>query len=145
MQVTGIDRAFQVGMIITVSSLTISSIVPNYEINHIPSGVAHSERALTIKHDIQTKDQSNSCIYSVSVLVFDGETLNRISNALVEFKTPSTSIISNKTDSSGSTVFSLTLEKEAHQKNCTETLLSQGYSIEAFSQGYVGQGIGTIS
>jgi hypothetical protein len=143
--VTGILRAFQVGTIITVSSLIFAGMVPNYEINLIPPGIAHSEGALTIKHDIQTKDQSNNCIYSVFILVFDSETLKRNSNALVEFKTPFTGIVTNNTDSSGSTVVSLTLEKQPQQKNCTETLLSQGYSIEVFSQGYVGQGIGTIS
>ncbi|MGH9950137.1 MAG: hypothetical protein ACRD5J_00790 [Nitrososphaeraceae archaeon] len=142
---TGILRAFQVGTIITASSLIFAGMVPNYEINLIPPGIAHSGGALTIKHDIQTKDQSNSCIYSVSILVFESETLKRVSNASVEFKTPVTGIVTNKTDSSGSTVVSLTLEKQPQQKNCTETLLSRGYSIEVFSQGYVGQGIGTIS
>jgi DNA-binding winged helix-turn-helix (wHTH) protein len=37
------------------------------------------------------------------------------------------------------------LEKKQEQESCIETLVSQGYSIEATTNEYIGYGIGTIS
>jgi len=135
-------------MIITVSLSIFALIASSYNAYLVPIAIAYSEATaapLTFKHYIQTSNQSNICIYSISVLVLDSEKLKPISNALVEFKTPLTDTISNKTDLDGGTVISLTLEKEPHQESCTGTLHSQGYSIEAFREGYEGYGFGSIS
>lgn len=118
---------------------------------------AFSERALNFTHDIQTKYQSNSCSYFVSIRVLDDMTMDAITSALVEFKTPLTGNISNKTDPDGMTLVTFTLQTsrigpmedqhtgQEQQINCIKTLLSQGYSIEVSKEGYAGQGIGTIS
>jgi hypothetical protein len=102
-----------------------------------------SEGTLTIKHDIQTTNKSNICMYSISVQVLNNQTLEVVSNALVEFMTPN-AISSNITGSDGNTLISLTLEKSPLQKDCTEALLSQGYSIEASREGYIGYGFGKV-
>jgi hypothetical protein len=102
-----------------------------------------SEGTLTIKHDILATNKSNICMYSISVQVLNNQTLEVVSNALVEFMTPN-AISSNITDTEGNTLISLTLEKSPLQKNCTEALLSQGYSIEASRKGYIGYGIGKV-
>lgn len=107
--------------------------------------VAYAEQALIIKHHIQAKSQSSTCEYSISVSVSDNKTLRAIPNALVELKTPLTGAVSNTTDQEGGAVFSLTLEKKPQPESCIDTLLSQGYSIEAESRGYTGQGIGRVS
>ncbi len=70
--------------------------------------------------------------------------MKAIPNALVEFKTPLAGIVANTTDQWGSTAISLSLEKKPSQESCIETLFSQGYSIEAPSNGYTGLGISTI-
>lgn len=102
-----------------------------------------SEDTLTIKHDIQTTNKSNTCMYFISVQVLNNQTMEVVSNALVKFLTPK-AISSNITDTEGNTLFSLTLEKSPLHENCTEALLSQGYSIEASREGYIGYGIGKV-
>ncbi|MGH9984076.1 MAG: hypothetical protein ACRD8W_08980 [Nitrososphaeraceae archaeon] len=64
---------------------------------------------------------------------------------MVEFKTPIIGTISNTTDQEGDALISLTLEKMPQRESCIDTLIAQGYSIEAESRGYTGQGIGTVS
>lgn len=102
-----------------------------------------SEDTLTIKHEIQTTNKSNICMYSISVQVLNNQTMEVVSNALVKIMTPK-AISSNITDTEGNTLISLTLEKSPLQKNCTEALLSQGYFIEASREGYIGYGIGKV-
>jgi len=124
-----------------VFALTLASLGTNADL--FP--VAHAEQSLIIEHHIQAKTQSSSCEYSISVSVSDNKTLRAIPNALVEFKTPLTGAVSNTTDQEGGAVISLTLEKKPQPESCMDTLLSQGYSIEAESRGYTGQGIGRVS
>lgn len=124
-----------------VFALTLASL----EINADLFPVAYAEQALIIKHHIQANSQSSTCEYSISVSVSDNKTLRAIPNALVELKTPLTGAASNTTDLKGGAVFSLTLEKKPQPESCIDTLLSQGYSIEAESRGYTGQGIGRVS
>ena len=124
-----------------VFALTLASL----EINADLFPVAYAEQALIIEHHIQAKSQSSTCEYSISVSVSDNKTLRAIPNSLVELKTPLTGAVSNTTDQEGGAVFSLTLEKKPQPESCIDTLLSQGYSIEAESRGYTGQGIGRVS
>lgn len=132
-------------MIIT-ASWTIFSLALFDDITNLASStIAFSEGALIVKHDIQTTNKSNSCMYTISVQVLNNQTLEVMPNALVEFKTPVSNTISNNTDKEGNTSISFVLEKGPQQKNCTETLLSQGYFIEAFKEGYRGYGVGKVS
>ncbi len=68
-----------------------------------------------------------------------------IPSALVKFKTPLIGTITNTTDLGGKTVISLSLEKKQQHESCITALISQGYSIEATTKGFIGQGIGAIS
>ena len=104
--------------------------------------LAHAEQGLTIEHNIQAKSQLNNCTYFVLILVWDNKTMESIPNALVELKTPSICTIANTTNEGGSTAISLSLEKKQEQEVCIETLVSQGYSIEATTNEYIGYGIG---
>lgn len=127
------------------SSCVFALILASLETNADLFSVAYAERALIIDHHIQAKSQSSTCVYSVAISVWDNKTIRAIPNALVEFKTPLTGTVSNTTDKEGGAVISLTLEKKPQPESCIGTLLAQGYSIEAESRGYTGQGIGTVS
>jgi hypothetical protein len=120
-------------------------ILASFEANLVPNVTAYSERSMTLEHEIQTMDESKFCKYSVSILVLDNNRSEAIPDALVEFETPLFGTISNRTDLKGNTDILLTLEKGPQQETCTEKLLSQGYSIEAFKEGYVGYGFGSVS
>jgi hypothetical protein len=84
-------------------------------------------------------------LYFVLISVWDNKTMESVPNALVELKTPLIGTIANTTSEGGSTAISLSLEKKQEQESCIETLVSQGYSIEATTNEYIGYGIGTIS
>jgi len=62
-------------MIITVS-LSIYALIASRYIasSSICNRIFGGSSRLTFKHDIQTTNQSNICIYSISVLVLDSET-----------------------------------------------------------------------
>jgi hypothetical protein len=124
-----------------VFALTLASLETNADL----FSVAYAEQALIIEHHIQAKSQPSTCVYSVSISVWDNKTIRAIPNALVEFKTPLTGTVSNTTDQDGDALISLTLEKKPQPESCIDSLLAQGYSIEAESRGYTGQGIGTVS
>lgn len=124
-----------------VFALTLAGLETNADL----FSVAYAEQALIIEHHIQAKSQSSTCVYSVSISVWDNKTISAIPNTLVEFKTPLAGTVSNTTDQEGGAVISLTLEKKPQSESCIDTLLAQGYSIEAESRGYTGQGIGIVS
>jgi hypothetical protein len=136
-----------VGIVVVLVSTYIITMVrsnPDSNAELYPSG--HAEQDLTIEHSIQAKSQLNNCTYFVLISVWDNRTTMRpIPNALVEFKTPLMGTIANTTDQEGNTMISLSLEKKQQQGNCMTGLISQGYSIEARSKGFIGLGIGTIS
>jgi hypothetical protein len=71
--------------------------------------------------------------------------MKSIPNALVESKTPLIGTMANTTNEEGIIAISLFLENKKQQVSYVETLISQGYSIEATTCEYVGHGIGTIS
>lgn len=131
-------------LIVIASPMIFTITLFYYETDLFSFTVAYAEPMLTIKHDVQTESQVDSCMYSISIVVLDSATKKAIPDALVEFETSSINVITNKTEQNGATQISFVLEKEPG-KTCTEILLSQGYSIEAFSVGYTGHGIGTIS
>jgi hypothetical protein len=138
-------RKDYVVIVVIVSTHVIAMILASFDSNAELFPVAHAELGLAIKHNIQTKSQLSDCTYFVLISVWDNKTMRSIPNALVEFKTPSIGIIANTTDQGGSTAITLSLEKNQQQESCIEKLISQGYSIEATSEGYLGHGIGTIS
>ena len=123
----------------------LALILANFDANADLFPLAYAEQGLTIEHNIQANSQLNNCTYIVSISVGDNKTMKSIPNALVEFKTPLIGTIANTTNEEGSTAISLSLEKKQEQESCIETLISQGYSLEATTNEYIGYGIGTIS
>jgi hypothetical protein len=130
---------------VIVSACILAIIFANFHSNADLFPLAHAEQGLKIEHNIQAKNQLNNCSYFVLVSVWDNMTMRSIPDALVEFNTPLAGTIANTTDQGGSAAISLSLEKKQQQEGCIETLISQGYSIEATSNGYIGHGIGAIS
>jgi hypothetical protein len=143
-QLCHLHTRFLIGSYLAVFASAMQ-ILASFEANLVPNVTAYSERSMTLEHEIQTMDESKFCKYSVSILVLDNNRSEAIPDALVEFETPLFGTISNRTDLKGNTDILLTLEKGPQQETCTEKLLSQGYSIEAFKEGYVGYGFGSVS
>jgi hypothetical protein len=130
---------------VIVSTCILAIILASFDSTADLIQLAHADQGLTIEHNIQARSQLNNCSYFVSISVLDNKTMRSIPNALVEFNTPLAGIIANTTDQGGSTSISLSLEKKPQEESCFETLISQGYAIEATSKGYIGHGISTIS
>lgn len=122
----------------------LSNVLLEHQAAFVPFARAYAERSLTIMHDIQAKQQTSNCLYSVSILVIDSVSRKAISDSVVEFQISSNEVLTNKTDLDGATEISLIINGE-QGRSCMETLLSRGYTIEASKMGYEGYGIGRVS
>lgn len=124
----------------------IISIIYAYMMLHLALfPLVHAEEGLQIDYNISTKSDLDRCVYHAVISVWDKKTMKPIPDALVEFRVPLIGMTANTTDQAGSTSVSLSLEKGQQSESCVEMLIYYGYSVEATSKGYTGQGFGVVS